>query len=84
MTESLLLAALGSAFGVVIAMWGSKALRSVPMIGAIPIRFETSLDLTGLAFAIALGLACGVVFGAAPALQLSRIDVLRALRSSAA
>jgi predicted permease len=64
-------------------MWGSKALRAVPMIGAFPIRFETTLDLGGLMFAVALGLACGVIFGAAPALQLSRIDVLRALRSSA-
>jgi len=83
MTESLLLAAAGSAFGILIAMWGSKALRAVPMIGAFPIRFETSLDVGGLAFAIGLGLACGLIFGAAPALQLSRIDVLRALRSSA-
>jgi predicted permease len=83
MTESLLLATVGAAFGVLIAMWGSKALRAVPMIGAFPIRFETTLDLGGLMFAVALGLACGVIFGAAPALQLSRIDVLRALRSSA-
>ena len=42
MTESLLLATVGAAFGVLIAMWGSKALRAVPMIGAFPIRFETS------------------------------------------
>jgi predicted permease len=83
MTESLLLATVGAAFGVLIAMWGTKALRAVPMIGAFPIRFETTLDLGGLMFAVALGLACGVIFGAAPALQLSRIDVLRALRSSA-
>jgi predicted permease len=81
-TESLLLAAAGSAFGALIAWWGSNALRAVPMIGAFPIRFQTDLDAGGLAFAIGLGLACGLLFGAAPALQLSRIDVLRALRSS--
>jgi hypothetical protein len=52
------------------------------MIGMFPIRFQTSLDAGGLVFAIGLGLACGLIFGAAPALQLSRIDVLRALRSS--
>jgi predicted permease len=81
-TESLLLALGGVALGTLIAMWGTNALRAVPMIGAFPIRFQTSVDASGLAFAIGLGLACGLIFGAAPALQLSRIDVLRALRSS--
>ena len=83
MTESVLLALIGAGFGTLIAVWGTNALRAVPMIGAIPIRFQTSLDATGLAFAVALGLLCGVVFGTAPALQLARIDVLGALRSSA-
>jgi predicted permease len=83
MTESVLLALIGSGFGVLIAVWGSNALRAVPTLGAFPIRFQTSIDLGGLAFAIGLGLLCGLIFGAAPALQLSRIDVLRALRSSA-
>lgn len=82
MMESLLLALGGATLGSFIAMWGTNALRAVPMIGMFPIRFQTSLDAGGLAFAVGLGLACGLIFGAAPALQLSRIDVLRALRSS--
>ena len=81
MTESVLLALVGAALGSLVAVWGTNALRAVPMIGAFPIRFQTSLDGSGLAFAIALGMACGVVFGVAPTLQLLRIDVLRALRS---
>jgi predicted permease len=81
MTESLLLALAGAALGAVIASWGSNALRAVPMIGAFPIRFQTSLDAGGLAFAIALGLLSGLIFGAAPALQLARTNVLYALRS---
>jgi predicted permease len=83
MTESLLLAVIGALGGVFVAMWGTSALKAVPMIGAFPIRFQTTLDGGGLAFAVALGLACGAIFGAAPTLQLSRIDVLRALRSGA-
>ncbi|MDF2774862.1 MAG: permease, partial [Geminicoccaceae bacterium] len=83
MTESVMLALIGAGFGVLIAVWGSNALRAVPILGAFPIRFQTSIDAGGLAFAIGLGLLCGLIFGAAPALQLTRIDVLRALRSSA-
>jgi predicted permease len=83
MTESLILAMVGAALGAVIASWGSNALRAVPMIGAFPIRFQTSLDASGLAFAIGLGLVSGLIFGAAPALQLARVNVLYALRSSA-
>ena len=83
MTESVLLALIGAMFGVLVAVWGSNALRAVPTLGAFPIRFQTGIDVAGLAFAVGLGLVCGLIFGAAPALQLSRIDVLRALRSSA-
>ena len=84
MAESLLLALMGAVFGTFIAMWGTNALRAVPMIGAFPIRFQTSLDALGLVFAIGLGLVCGLVFGAAPAIQLSRVNAYRELRSSRA
>jgi len=81
MTESLLLALLGAGLGTFVAAWGTNALRAVPMIGAFPIRFQTSLDGTGLAFAIGLGLLCGLIFGAAPAIQLSRVNAHSELRS---
>jgi len=53
----------------------------VPMLGAFPIRFQTSLDASGLTFAVGLGLVCGLIFGAAPALQLSRVNAYSELRS---
>ena len=81
LTENLLLALFGAGFGALIAMWGTNALRAVPMIGAFPIRFQTRLDAQGLTFAIGLGLLCGLIFGAAPALQLSRMNAYSELRS---
>ena len=81
LAESLSLALLGALGGVAIAIWGTQALRAVPMIGAFPIKFQTGVDATGLAFAIALGISCGIVFGAVPALQLARVDPQLALRA---
>ena len=83
LAESLLLGILGAAVGIVIAWWGTEALRAMPPYGAFPVRFQTSLDGLGLAFAVVLGIGSGVLFGAAPAFQLGRIDPQRALRSGA-
>jgi predicted permease len=81
LTENLLLGILGAGLGAVLAVWGTDALRAVPLTGAFPIKFQTSVDAAGLLFAILLGLACGLIFGTAPAVQLARVDPLRALRS---
>lgn len=83
LTENLVLALLGSALSAVIAIWGTQALRAAPLTGALPIRFQTSVDATGLAFAIGLGILCGLLFGLAPATQLSRTDPQLALRAGA-
>ena len=73
LTESVLLALGGAAAGAAMAMWGTRALLIMPMTG-LPLRFETSIDATGLAFAIGLGVLCGFLFGAAPAWHLARTD----------
>lgn len=81
LAESLLLGLMGAALGMVIAWWGSEALRAMPPYGAFPVRFQTSVDAYGLLFATALGIGSGLLFGAAPALQLGRVDPQHALRS---
>ena len=81
LTENVILGLLGSAVGILIAWWGSEALRAMPAYGAFPVRFQTSLDGVGLLFAIALGVGSGLIFGAAPALQLGRVDPQQALRT---
>jgi predicted permease len=83
LTENLVLGVLGAAVGAAIAVWGTQALRAVPLIGAFPVRFQTSIDLTGLGFAMLLGILSGLLFGAAPALQLARLDPQRVLRAGA-
>src|SRR5262249_13387730 len=56
LTENLMLALAGSVLGVAIAIWGTEALRAVPVMGAFPIRFQTDLDGVSLAFAASLGI----------------------------
>ena len=81
LAENLILGLLGSALGLVIAWWGTEALRSMPDYGAFPVKFQTSVDGFGLLFAVALGIGSGLLFGAAPAIQLARVDPQRALRA---
>jgi putative ABC transport system permease protein len=83
LTESVLLAVLGAAVGAAIAVWGTNALRAVPFSMAWPIKFQTRVDGTALAFAMLLGIACGLAFGLAPAVQLARVDPQQALRAGA-
>src|SRR5712664_3268562 len=82
LSENMLLALLGASLGAAIAVWGTTALRVAPMIGAFPILFQTKVDGLTLAFAILLGAACGLIFSAAPAIHLARLDPQDGLRSS--
>src|SRR6202046_387999 len=74
LTESVLLAGLGGALGILFAWWGTKAvLGTLP--GALPRASEVSLDSRVLLFTMALSLLAGIVFGLAPALHTSRVDL---------
>ena len=81
LSESGLLALGGVGLGAALAVWATDALRAVPVIGAVPIRFQTQIDVVTLTFAVALGLACALLVGIAPAAQLAYVDPQTALRS---
>ena len=80
LTENVALGLLGTGLGLVIAVWGTNALRAMPPYGALPIRFQTSVDGLGLTLALALGVGSGMLFGVGPAVQMARIDPQQALR----
>jgi predicted permease len=81
LTESILLAAAGGALGLLLAWWGTKVmLASLP--GALPRANEVSLDSHVLLFTVALSLLAGVIFGLAPALKTSRVDLHEILKES--
>jgi putative ABC transport system permease protein len=80
--ENLMLGAAGALVGAAIGFWGTDAFRAFPAmrVRGIPIAFHTSFDAAGVAAAALLGIGCGLVFGAAPALQLAGLDPTFALR----
>jgi putative ABC transport system permease protein len=79
LTESLLLAGLAGIFGVLIAAWGSALLvRLSPQ--DLPRAAEIHTDGWVLAFTAGISLLTGLVFGLAPALQISRSNLVDALK----
>ena len=86
LTENLVLTLLGALGGVALAVWGTNALRAVPLPtpGGLQLTFFTQVDWVSLAFASVLGVVSGLVIGLPPALQLSRINPQASLRAGGA
>ena len=81
LTESVLLAGLGGTLGLLFAFCGVKAvLNTLP--GTLPRVEEISLDGRVLLFTLALSLFAAIIFGLAPALKGSRVDVMEILKES--
>ena len=81
LTESMLLALAGGGLGVALAYGLQRALPAMSP-GNIPRIEEVAMDGRVLAFATLLSLATGLLFGLAPALQGSRVNVLSALNEA--
>jgi putative ABC transport system permease protein len=81
LTESVLLALMAGALGVLLAGWGVDLL-----VGAatdnIPRAGEISIDSRVLGFTLLIAVLTGVIFGLAPALQASKADLNEALKDT--
>src|SRR6266487_4485864 len=79
LTESVLLALVGSAAGVLLALWGVELLKAV---GAqtVPRLSEVDVDLNVLGLTLAIALGTGIIFGLVPALASARPELTEALK----
>ena len=85
LTESVIVGLAGGTVGLMIALWGTRAIASL-----VPAGFATSvydlnnirLDWRVFAFTFVLSVLTGIVFGLVPALTASKPDLIKVLRNS--
>ena len=83
LTESLMLAEIGGALGLLVAGWGSQTLLNLVSKQSSRVSLDVHPDLTVLAFTTGVTLLTGVLFGLAPALGATRLNLTPALNDRA-
>ena len=84
LTESALLGVIGGLLGLIVALWGVETLIQLAPANRIPRVDEIRFDGWVLAFNIGVSLLTSMLFGLAPALQLTRARQTRNWKDAAA
>ena len=79
LTESVLLSLIGGGLGVLVAWWGTKALVALSPPALIDLK-RVGVSWTVLGFTLGLSLLTGIIFGLAPALEATRVDLQGSLK----
>jgi predicted permease len=84
LTESVLLAVVGGALGILFALWGTQTIVSLMAGGSARAisGFSPGIDGRVLAFTLFSSVLTGIVFGLAPAVRSTRVDLTPALKES--
>jgi putative ABC transport system permease protein len=83
LTESVLLSVCGGILGLLLAHWGTAALVGMlppNQISSLPFLQTLKIDGRMLGFSFGLSVLTGIVFGLAPALQSSRLELSDVLK----
>lgn len=81
--ESLLLGLGGGIVGVLLSLWSTWALSSLPIPAPVPLNLSVTIDARTLAYSFVLSLLCGILLGLAPAWAASRPKIASALKGDA-
>jgi putative ABC transport system permease protein len=79
LTESVLLAGVGGALGLLLAVWGMDVLLALAPPDLLGLK-EVGLNLRVLGFTLLVSLLTGLIFGLAPAFGAARTDLNEALK----
>jgi predicted permease len=78
--ESLMLSIAGGAIGWMLAIWGIRVFDNAVAATGKPPSLDFTMDLRALLYLAAITIGTGLLFGLAPALRLSKLDVNAALK----
>ena len=81
LTESLILGGLGGAAGLLLALWGSRALLTLAGGGVSAIPLDVRIDWRVLGFTLAITGVTTVLFGLLPAIRTTRVEPGTTLRA---
>jgi predicted permease len=81
LTESVMLASLGGALGVLFAIWGVRSLTLLLSNGQENFTLHAELNWNVLGLTAALSVVCGLLFGLVPAIESTRPEVMPALKN---
>jgi len=84
LTESALLALLGGVLGLILARWGADALLIAISADQNSIPVDLRLNIKMLVFTAAVSLLTGLLFGLAPALAATKVNLTRMLKEGEA
>lgn len=82
LTESLLLSFLGAVGGFLLALAGSRLLIRLISAASSPLEIDISPDLRVFGFTIAVAFLTAILFGLAPALRATRVELEQALKEN--
>lgn len=82
LTESLLIALMGGAIGIALGYGGAKYFGTYQIPTDLPIRLSVQLDKRVFLFSLIISLLSAVLCGLAPALQMTRTNLVTALKTA--
>jgi len=82
LTESVLLAFVGGGVGLLMAYWGTRLLVGLMTTSWLSINLDTRPDWRVLSFTTTVSVLTGLLFGLAPALQSTRVNLVPALKEN--
>ena len=80
LSESVLMSLVGGAAGLLLALWATNFMAHPPEALGVPLSLDARLDAQVFGFTLVVATLAGILFGLAPSLLASRVDLVPALK----